>query len=204
MNRSDAGFTLLEMLVAVTLLAFLSLALVAGLRFGSNVWQKSEAKNVDTNAIRMAQRTIASAVERIYPKYVSVPAAKGFIDFDGTPTRMTFLSTASSPHISREVLEASGSVLRITASLELGEPNMPVQRTTLLQGLASAEFSYFDGTSWRPTWQRQRALPDLVRIHAAIAGTGTVPWPDMILVPRIAADVDCTFDTLTKFCRERP
>jgi general secretion pathway protein J len=200
----DTGFTLLEMLVAVTLLAFLSLALVAGLRFGSNIWQKSQARNVDTNTIRASQRTISDAIARIYPRYVTVPGAKGFIDFDGTSARMTFLSTASSPHISRETLEVADGTMRITTSPELASPGAPAQRMLLLRQLAAAEFSYFDGTTWRGTWQRQRALPSLIRIHAAFAPAGATPWPDMILMPRIAADVDCTFDTLVKFCRDRP
>lgn len=204
MRSSAAGFTLLETLVAVTLLAFLSLALVAGLRFGSNIWQKTQSKNVDTNAIRVAQKTISGTIARIYPKYVTVPGGKGFIDFDGTPARLTFLSTEPSHPVSRETLEVAAGVLQITESLELASLNAPVERTTLLRQLASAEFSYFDGTAWRHTWQRQRTLPDLIRIRATVAGTGTVPWPDMILAPRIAADVDCTFDALVKFCRDRP
>ncbi len=38
-GRRQAGFTLVELLVAMTLLAFLSITLFGGLRFGARSWE---------------------------------------------------------------------------------------------------------------------------------------------------------------------
>ena len=47
--RED-GFTLLELLVVITLLAFLSVALLVGMRSTTDIWRKSRDKNVDLGA----------------------------------------------------------------------------------------------------------------------------------------------------------
>jgi len=209
--KRAAGFTLLELLVAMTLLALLSVVLMAGLRFGANIWRKSESKNIDANTIRTAQRTLAGALDRVYPKYVVSDPTHEFVVFDGTSKRLSFLSTAApSGHIARDTLEVIGTgpdaALRLSSAPELGGAS---SATTLLTRLSSAEFSYFGllggerAPSWHAVWRNQRALPSLIRVRASVADAGAVAWPEMILAPKIAADIGCIYDAVTKFCRGR-
>ncbi len=213
--RREAGFTLLELLVAVTLLAFLSVGLMAGLRYGTDIWRKSQDKNVDTNAMRQAEKMLADNLTRAYPRLVVVSPEDAHIDFDGTRDRMTFLSTAASGtgHIMRDTVAKAGDgkeiALAMSATPELGTGGAPIWSKTLLRHLAGAEFSYFGAAgeekeaTWHADWRGQRKLPSLIRIRVAFAGGGNTPWPEMILEPRIAADADCVYDALTKFCQGR-
>ena len=213
MSARDRGFTLLELLVAVTLLAFLSVVLVAGLRYGTNIWRKTETKNTALTAARTSERIVAGNLARLYPKYVTVSPTESYVDFDGTAHAMTFFSTAQSQtgFLMRDTLEEvrDGDTfsMRIESVPELTRGGTIAQ--TLLTRLASVEFSYYGiagdakEPAWYPAWQRQAGPPQLVRIHVAAADPGAPTLPDLIVAPRVAADVGCLYDSVTKFCQGR-
>lgn len=213
MSARERGFTLLELLVAVTLLAFLSVVLVAGLRYGTNIWRKTETKNTALTAARTAERIVAGNLARLYPKYVTVSPTESYVDFDGTAHAMTFFSTAQSQtgFLMRDTLEEvrDGDTLsmRIESVPELTRGGTIAQ--TLLTRLALVEFSYYGiagdakEAAWHPEWQRQAGPPQLVRIHVAAADPGAPTLPDLIVAPRVAADVGCLYDSVTKFCQGR-
>jgi len=215
MSARDRGFTLLELLVAVTLLAFLSVVLVAGLRYGTNIWRKTETKDTALNAARTAERIVAGNLARLYPKYVTVSPTEAYVDFDGTAHAMTFFSTAQSQtgFLMRDTLEevrdGDTFAMRIEAVPELARDGRGTLAQTLLTRLASVEFSYYGiagdakEAAWYPAWQRQAGPPLLVRIHVAAADPGTPSLPDLIVAPRVAADVGCLYDSVTKFCQGR-
>lgn len=212
MTRREAGFTLLEILIASTLLAFLSIGLLAGLRFGSNIWLKSQSRNVDANTMRVAERTLTAHLSSLYPKFVTESPTVAYVAFDGARDRMSFLSaaTADTGHLARDTLEAGrDGTLRLTMAPELARPGTAVEVETLARNVASAELGYYgaaDGErvpSWHASWRNQRTAPSLIRIRVALKGGGNTPWPEMIVAPRIAADSGCIYDAVTKFCRGR-
>jgi general secretion pathway protein J len=215
MSARDRGFTLLELLVAMTLLAFLSLVLVAGLRYGTNLWGKTQAKDTALNAARTAERIVAGDLARLYPKFVTVSPTEAYVDFDGTAQAMSFYSTArpDTGFVMRDTLEAvrDGDMfaVRFGTVPELARDKSGATTQVLLTRLSSAEFSYYgiaDGAkeaAWHSAWEKQSAAPQLVRIHVAAADPGVPALPDLILAPRIAADVGCLYDAATKFCQGR-
>lgn len=208
----DGGFTLLELLVSVTLLALLSVVLVAGMRFGTRIWDKAETADIDNNAVRAAEKRVALDLARIYPKLVVVNATDSFIDFTGTPNRMEFLSTADRP---------DGQMTRIALSAANDDQGVAMQygtlpelartggtREALLRHLRSVDFAYF-GTSqgdkapaWHSTWQHEKSLPLLVRIRAATPHAN-VTWSELVVQPKIAADISCIYDPIAKTCQGR-
>ena len=54
-KRRQAGFTLVELLVAMTLLAFLSIALFGGLRFGARSWEAVVDSSTERDQIAATQ-----------------------------------------------------------------------------------------------------------------------------------------------------
>ena len=82
-------------------------------------------------------------------------------------------------------------------------------RKVLLANVQSVELSYFGkgrsdrAAAWHPRWVGERALPQAVRIRVRFAEGDGRHWPELVVAPRIAVDVGCVYDPLTKQCRGR-
>ena len=212
-RTDESGFTLLELLVSITLLAFLSLALVSGMRFGTQVWNKSQTANVDTNAMRAAQNWTEHSLASVYPKYIVASPTDAFVVFDGTAQRMDFLSTdAPDGGLAQITLETvkrdNGDTLQAEIGSDLDTARATPDTIVLLRQLNAVEFAYYGARagekipSWHQSWQHERSLPLLIRVRAAMPHP-SAPWSELVIRPRIAADVSCNFEAVTKFCAGR-
>ena len=54
-DTTDTGFTLVELLVATSVLALLSVVLFGGMRFGARAWEAGEASIERTGEVEAAQ-----------------------------------------------------------------------------------------------------------------------------------------------------
>jgi general secretion pathway protein J len=211
----EAGFTLIELLIAMTLLGLLTVALFGGFRFGVRAWDRTESASAGANEIRRAQATIADTLGRAYPEYQDSNPADPHVYFDGQPGKVTYLGPDRAQPGALTVVtlarqEVGGqSVLVMQTIPELAVS--PARQTVihvLLRGLASFDIAYFGADKpntvprWFSSWRDMPRLPQLVRIRASFAKPGPA-WTEMIVAPRIAADVACNFDPLTKFCQGR-
>jgi general secretion pathway protein J len=85
-------------------------------------------------------------------------------------------------------------------------PGGRAKTVTLLQDVSAFDVSYFGPDSddrsarWQDEWQNRTSLPALVKIRARFAEKGAVPWPDLIVAPKISADVSCRFDPIAQKC----
>jgi len=96
-RRRQRGLTLIEVLVAVTLLSLLSTGMVMALRIGLNVFAKANGRLMDNRRVAGAQRVLEQELEGLMP--VVAPCAGvlnlkfGF--FQGEPLNMRLVSTFS-------------------------------------------------------------------------------------------------------------
>lgn len=208
----DAGFTLLEMLVAVALLGMLSVVLFEGLHFGHRVWEASETTTASVDRIRAFRNDLAAALARAYPELDISQADKASqVKFDGEKDGMTFLTPAPDDsgaltEMSIRIDDSSGSP-RLIERRHLELARVPGWATTdpRIPPISAAHFSYFgavkasDKPEWHDSWSGQTSLPELVRISLAFSNR-RYAWPDLVVAPRIAADVSCTFDMLARAC----
>jgi general secretion pathway protein J len=215
-DPSDAGFTLLELLVAMTLLGLLMTVVFGGLRFGARAWERAETDSSGTDEIRLAQSILRHELELTYPKFVLGDLRRPHIDFEGTADGVTFLSPAPT------ALEVAGRAtiairrttlngriaLALSARHELALDSTPADTEVLVDDLRALEFSYYgsqgrdDTPNWHNTWENQTRVPDLIRIQATFGDRRRV-WPDLIVAPRISEDVGCIYDVLINNCRGR-
>ena len=214
MNR-EAGFTLIELLIAMTLLGLLTVALFGGFRFGVRVWDRTESASAGAGDIRRAQTVIADTLGRAYPEYQNSIPTDPHVYFDGQAGKLTFLGPDGAQDgalavitlARQEVAGQSVLVMQTIPELAANPARQTVVRV-LLRGLTSFDLAYY-GTDkpntaprWFSSWRDMQRLPQLVRIRASFDKTGPA-WTEMIVAPRITADVSCNFDPLTRFCQGR-
>ncbi len=190
------GFTLLETLVALTVLGFLMVALVQGVRVGLTFWHV-QGREVETTAELDADARVFRTILSTVPIEPASLGANLSIEFNGKPGQLVLvgrLPTGLGPVrlVDMTIYLQGGRVLISWAPHRHDQPEAtPVPTVTeLLRGVDRLEFSYWGtakrGTpaAWLSQWEGP-ALPDLVRIRLKFAAGDKRRWPDLIVAPRL-------------------
>lgn len=201
MTRGEAGYTLIELLVAMLLLSFVGLAIAGGLQFGTRVWERTEQGIADTQSIEAAHDILRDALASALPH-----RAGGFARFDGEPDRIAFdgpapraLGTGGVAHFELTVAPDSDGNRLVLKVKRFGDDGDG--RAAVLAGHVGAlHITYLDASGRAPTWlefwrDRDR-LPDAIEIASEDAG-----WPPLIVHPAVMQDASCQFDSVSISCR---
>jgi general secretion pathway protein J len=97
-RRPQAGVTLIELLIAVTLLSFLSVGILMALQVALDALQKGNGKLMDNRRVAGAQRVLEQQIAGFMPvKMVCAadPAGAPRAFFEGQPQSMRFVSAYS-------------------------------------------------------------------------------------------------------------
>jgi prepilin-type N-terminal cleavage/methylation domain-containing protein len=99
-RRREAGVTLIEVMVAVTLLSLLSVGMVMAIRVGLSAYSRTESKLMDNRRVAGAQRIAHQELEGMLPAFVlcGVGAAStgtSAVLFQGGPGSLWMVSTFS-------------------------------------------------------------------------------------------------------------
>jgi general secretion pathway protein J len=217
--RDQAGFSLVEVLVALVLLSLLSMVLFFSVRFGITAWRRGGERSDQIHTSMLVQDLLRRLIGQAYPLVLVEGAGSGRVDFAGTATSLDFLGPVpvalASGGRARFKLSIEGrgdhSDLVLTSRPELvaDDASAELSRKTLLATIEAGEFAYFGVTQpqsaalWHERWSGELSLPALVRLRLRFARSDPRLWPDLTIAPRISADVGCEYDPLTKLCRGR-
>ncbi|HEX3666360.1 MAG TPA: prepilin-type N-terminal cleavage/methylation domain-containing protein [Rhizomicrobium sp.] len=180
LRAGESGFTLLELLIATTLLAFLSLLLFGGLRFGTRVWEKTETATTSTNRIRSAQLVLSEEISQAYPFYAGDNATVKRVDFDGEDQRVTFFAPSKTLQggmdlvTIQSVRDKRGVSIVIASKPELEGARAVVSHYTLIGGLKSFQISYYGSPSAAPS-SAQPPITTKAGLGANAAATAKAP-----------------------------
>jgi general secretion pathway protein J len=217
--RSSAGFTLVELLIALLLFSLLSVALFGSVRAGTAAWSRATSRADESDHSLHAQDLLRHLIENAYPLYLLDNANSGHVDFAGSASSLSFLSVApmalgnggrSRVNLAVE-RHGDGVDLLIESKPELAIVSNEAEkaRKPLLTGASAVAFSYFGKTPadrsavWRNDWANRAELPRLIRVEAHFQANDMRDWPDFIVAPRIMADVRCVLDQFTTRCKGR-
>ena len=209
MKRSH-GFTLIELTVALVLLALLSAVLFGSLGLAGTSVDRGEAKADATSGMRLAYAFLRANLEEQHPlrmrKINEFPLL-----FAGERDELRY-AAALPPRVasggiwfyrlvvlrndtrSPLVLERTLPDLSALQAPEFHDP----ERSVLAQDIASLKISYFgrdpgandsNTPTWRDRWDDPQRLPLLIRID--IEPKQGAPWPPLIVSPREAPEAGC-------------
>ena len=185
----EAGFTLLEIIVALVVLGVLLVTLSQGVHFGFAAWGRQDQTLRTGETLQAADRTLRRLVEQLYPgterdaaKLRGRAHAAAFtsslpIGRDGelseadislTVDRDGRLVLSWLPHVHAQLLQAAPA------------PHVSV----LLENVAGLQLSYWSDTDkqWSREWNRN-TLPDLVRIRIEFSAGDRRHWADIVEAP---------------------
>ena len=204
-RTSQGGFTLLELLVAMTVLALLMSILFGGLRFGARVWETGDARAQELSELGVVHGFLRRLLAQAYPASLSDPPAPKRLAFIGTSDGATFVGLAPA-HLATggfylfalELADGDdGRGLVLTwQPFRAGENDLVLddatRRKVLLEPIESASFAYLgwgstDGApQWQDHWEDDARLPALIRLRLTLADRPW-PWPDLVVRPMIDA-----------------
>jgi len=195
LREDTAGFTLLELLVAIVLMALLTTILLAAFRF--------EARQLDRQATRLSQSAEVPVAYSFIKAHLAdarpllpVNSRGVSIAFDGSSTGISFLGTApeSAPQGGLYLFTINVVAARLRANWRRFEGMLPAAdeagEAVLLDRVRRAKVSYFGSSEpgadpqWRGEWRDLPYLPALVRLELDFVD-GEQP-PALVVAPRLA------------------
>jgi general secretion pathway protein J len=197
----ERGFTLLELLVALTLLGLLMAALLGGLRLGARAWDVSSERLEWSSRIQTVQAFLRRRLTEAAPLAVSKPSGEYEPAFLGGPDALRFTSLLPmqlGPGFHLMVLETQTSggqtdlVLRWRPFVPtIGEDEGEVAERVLLADIDTLEIAYHgvreidQPADWYARWSVLEATPDLVRIQVRFHPGDPRIWPELIVSPQL-------------------
>lgn len=188
-NDAEAGFTLLEIIVALVVLGVLLATLSQGVHFGFLAWGRQDQSLRTGEALQATDRTLRRLVEQADPG-----TGRSGAMLAGRAHAMAFTSTLPIGHdgapseadISLAVDHDGRLVLSWLPHLHArrlqGAP--PPHVSVLLDHVDGLELSYWSDSTgqWSRGW-RENTLPDLVRIRITFPEHDPRHWPDIVAAP---------------------
>ncbi len=95
-NPNASAFTLVEVMVTLTILGIVVLVTFGVFRMGLSAWEKGESNREGTQTMRIASHRISQQMKSLMPYRVKTEKAEGnFLAFEGRPRSVKFISTLS-------------------------------------------------------------------------------------------------------------
>jgi general secretion pathway protein J len=196
---ASQGFTLVELLVALTLMALMSLILFGGVRFGIRAWEAGGAHIDDASRIETVQSLLRRTISRA--RFPSQPAtAPRFPVFEGSADQLSFIAPlpahrgiggsylfrlATRTENGRTDLLLAWQVFRPDGYA--GKANLRDEQTALLKDITAIELSYYgspgpeDPIQWWSSWEGAYGRPAMVRLRMEFPTGDRRRWPDLII-----------------------
>ncbi len=200
-RTAQAGFTLLEVLLATTLLALIMGLAWAGLRAGGQVTERGSAAIEASNHLRASQRFIRLQLRRMLPLAMEMDDDNKPVLFIGEPDRMQFVADmpgylgqggpqAQEIYLDRARDGSRGLFFNFYPLHLLDEEAEPPkgEPVLLFSGARRVRFEYRgvdeegELADWEDRWEDPSLLPVMVAIRLEPVDE-RLRWPDIEVTP---------------------
>lgn len=183
-KQNDAGLSLLEVLIAISLMSLITIVVMGGIGFGTQVWASNDRAYDRLDDDQTMERLLRRHINHILPIRMENGRT---IAFEGTAKRFQYLSDArlgdwvQGIHAERVELEGHRATLWVNAAL-LADLSPPRWTSHPLGETWVSGFRYLDASSrqWSSHWLHKDRLPALIAIDFEDAHS-----PPLILEPKV-------------------
>jgi len=194
LGATSKGFTLIEVIIALTLLSIMVVLLFTSLKICADSWEKGENKINAVNEIAVVYNFFQHHLATAKPLFNTTATGEKSFSFQGNSQSMQFVSAflASAGKLGLQLfsvtlLEEDNDQfinVALVPFISLEENKKPSEEVTLIKHVSEFKLSYFgseDGMtegSWNEEWVDKAVLPGLVKINITLANGYF--WPEMI------------------------
>ncbi len=197
-RQKDTGFTLIEVLVAISLLSLILVLLFNTLFTTSRSWHLGQTKINTNNDLRIASGFIRKYINQAVPIQWQDNGKKQLLFF-GNEHEITFVTNLPSHRgggglylVSLRSSEGQSKHLMIQYQYaDTGQINSIINskqndETILIENIEQLEFSYFgkkeqkDDPDWHSDWNDALLMPELVRCRLSQKDPARI-WPEMLM-----------------------
>jgi general secretion pathway protein J len=226
-NR-NRGFTLIEMILAITLLAMIMTMVYASLNIGIRAWDAGEARVTTASNWRTVEHFMRRELGQIFPtRWRNSRSAS--IAFEGTKTSLRYVTTLNldasiqngaagglqwgtlalgndgNLMLNRQAFDSIATNFDELTTSTVSGATPPVR---LMENVTAFELSYFGSDNdiadptWRDEWLDSTRLPRLIRLTVETSRGRDVP--PLIIAPRLGEEAGCLQSNFTRNCGARP
>jgi len=199
-QQKASGFTLIEVLLAMTLLSIMVVLLFSSLKIGAESWNKGEKKIAEVNEKAVVYQFFKRHLTSVRPLWDDFSDGERSFSFQGEDNKLQFISVfpASSERKGIQLFDiifdpAGNGVVNVTL-----KPFYPLlegqewqqEEVILLENVEEFELSYYSKDAvnstglWVDYWQQKEQLPLLIKIKIVLADHSY--WPEMIFALKLA------------------
>lgn len=221
MKRTHAGFTLIEVIVAMMLLGIMMLLLYSGLNFSLRSWNAGDANGRRVADTRVADNFLRREVTELFPMRWKDGNSLRYA-FDGKQHTFRFVSSrragVSAAGLSLVGLDVEPGkeprtfdlVMRraqVSGDVNDFAPLDEAEPTVLVPDVDGVDFSYFGALNdftdpeWVEDWKYDARMPLLVQM--TVHTTRADPPPPMVMPLMVAVEAGCFENVFQRDCRPR-
>jgi len=197
-RRGAAGFTLVELLVSLLILAMMTVISAGALNTGRRVWETAETHVTHAETMLAIRRLLRDQINGMIPIKARFDRQGERPLVDGTADRLVFV-TALPTYFGRMGLyrveyRLEGDALIFARSpyqtaADFNVPQSATTQETLMDNVAGLEFRYLGGRAGRLNWADETTefddIPQLIEVRIELDGDRPRDWPSLTISTRI-------------------
>ena len=194
----SSGYTLIEVLVALSLLGLVAILLSGSFQFGARAWEVTSQEVVRIGEVEGAQGFLRRQLSQALPLTIQTAAAEPEPVFAGGAQDLRFSAPLSFHHSDAGLYvfvlgtSTSGSTEDLVLQWQVYRPdrasqNMPLaEPLTVVANIADLQLSYYGRPDedadpvWQSEW-RAKGVPMLIRVDIAFPRGDRRSWPSFVV-----------------------
>ncbi len=196
------GFTLIEVLIGLTLLSIMVVLLFTSLKICADSWEKGERKITNVNEMAVVYNFFQQHLSAARPLWNDSGTEEKYFSFQGNAQTLSFVS-AFPASVGRTGLQLfsvrfyeEGEEGFINVTLEpfatgVERDEASIEEVTLIKHLRTFKIVYFGADDpasqgvWADDWVGKSTLPHLVKINIELMNG--IYWPEIIIDLKVTA-----------------